>query len=239
MPVLAEFRSAAQIGDRVNSSMLQPEIGTAIEGRGHADVESAIASQHRRILAVPFYSFFIDHEHGHARAVFRVVPDLLDCIDGGIDGRRVHLAPLRALVIIQVIAVDRRRNRERLESEERFVLIPLSARCEHAAEGGKAYVVQLLALEVEELELRACIVFVLSEQLAAKDAHALEHGLTLRNNFLPVCPLRTGCVSHKHMVVRSVFVSGDIELSLQHIAAVEKVLGGGHFHRCCPSLQIH
>src|SRR5438270_11230365 len=103
----------------------------------------------------------MDDEHGDARAVFRVIPLLLNFIGGGVDGWRVDFGPERwrqwaiefsffpidqraYMADRQIHVVDRRCDRERLESIEKFVAIPFAVSTEDSADGGQRDVTQLL-----------------------------------------------------------------------------------------------
>ncbi len=96
MPVFTELGTAAQIGDRVNATVLHPEIHAAVESRFQRDVETAIAGQQSRILAVLLDSLFVDDKHRNFRAIFRRVPNLLHVVGGRIDGGRVDFSPEHA-----------------------------------------------------------------------------------------------------------------------------------------------
>src|SRR5208282_3821085 len=89
MPVFSELGTAAQVGDRVNATVLHPEKHAAAETWRQRDVKTAVAGEQRGILAVLLDSLLADDKHRDFRAVFRGVPDLLHVISGRIDGRRV------------------------------------------------------------------------------------------------------------------------------------------------------
>src|ERR1700682_1806950 len=95
MPVFAEFGAAPQVGYGKHATVFQPQIAVSHKARGQADVESAVSGQKGRVLAVKRQAFFVKHEHGHARTIFRVEPDLLDFITGRIDSWSVNFAPQR------------------------------------------------------------------------------------------------------------------------------------------------
>ena len=60
---------------------------------------------------------------------------------------------------------------------------------EDISEGRQRNIGELLAIEREKLQFGGCVVFVLREQLAASHARALQHGIGLRDDFLPVLAL--------------------------------------------------
>ena len=168
MPVFSELGAPAQVCHGIDSAVFQPKIGAPVEDRSDADIEASVAREQRRIFGVLLKPFFVDHEHGDARAILRVVPDLVDLIGRGLDRRRFHLAPEGSLVIVQIVTEDGGRHSERLETKECFILVPLATRCENSTDRRQGNVVELLALDVEELELGAGIVLVLREKLSAE-----------------------------------------------------------------------
>jgi hypothetical protein len=125
MPVFAKLGAAAQVGDRVNTAVLHPEIHAAAESRRQRDVKAAIAGQQCWVLAVFLDSLLADDKHRNLRAVLRGVPNLLHVIGRRIDGGRVNFGPQRAFHIGQINAVNRGWDGERLESEKRI-------RCDHS-----------------------------------------------------------------------------------------------------------
>ena len=79
VPILAKLIAAAQLHVSINSAMLQKhQHGIAVEDRGARQIESAITGEHGWIPAVERQPFLIDQEHGHASAIFRFEPELLD-----------------------------------------------------------------------------------------------------------------------------------------------------------------
>src|ERR1700689_4442350 len=117
MPVLSELGTAAQVRYCVDAAVLHPEIHAAVEGWRQRDVKTTVAGHQGWVLAVFLDSLFVDYKHWDLRAIFRVVPDLLDVIGRGIDGRRIYFGPERALYVAQIHAINRGRNSEGLESK--------------------------------------------------------------------------------------------------------------------------
>src|SRR5207302_10045831 len=153
VPVLAELGAASQVGNREDASMLQPEIAPAGKSGREAHVESAVTGKQRGVLAVELKSFFVKDEHRNLGAVLRRVPDLANFKCRRINARRGYFVPQRRLTRGQLDLVDGRRNRERLESEERFFAIPVTAESLNRADAREFHVAQRFAIEVEKLEL--------------------------------------------------------------------------------------
>ena len=161
MPVFSELGAAAQVGDRVNATVLHPEIHAAAESRRQRDVETSVSGQQRGVLAILLDSLFTDDKHRNFRSVLRVVPNLLDVVGGRIDGGRVHFGPKRALHAGQIDAVNRRWHGEGLESEKDFVAVIAAGGIENASDRGKRNVGEFPAVEPKQLQFGSRIVFVL------------------------------------------------------------------------------
>ena len=85
---------------------------------------------------------------------------------------------------------------------------------------------------------------VLRQQLAAGHAHALQHGVRLRDKFLPVLALGVGRIGNKNAIVGRIFVGGDVEFACKKIGAVKEILpvvisSGGLFDwRSCKYISV-
>src|ERR1700685_1549999 len=127
MPLFPELRPAAQMGHGENTATLKPKKAITRKARSQADVESTIARQQRRILAVQHQTLLVKNKHRNLGPILRRKPDLIDLISRRINRRRVHSGPkLRLRVLPEIDAINAGRNRERLESEKGFVAVPLS-----------------------------------------------------------------------------------------------------------------
>ena len=74
--------------------------------------------------------------------------------------------------------------------------------------------------------------FVLREQLAAGHARILQHGVRLRDEFLPAVTLGIGRISDKDPIVGRIFIGGDVELAVKELGA------GSDFERRAFRLEI-
>src|SRR5437660_627539 len=99
MPFLAVLVAAAQIGHRPDATALQPGIASAREVGPARRVEAAVAGEDGGCAPVELLVLAPDDEHGHARAVLRVVEDLVDREGFGIDGHVEPEVQLRATVL--------------------------------------------------------------------------------------------------------------------------------------------
>ncbi len=133
--------------------MLQPQINVAVELRREADVEPAIPSQERRIVSILLQSFLVHQKHRHPRPIFRVVPLLLNFVSRSINRRRIHLGPQRRSPRLQVVTINRARNRKRLKSVKDLIAIPFSLGRENGADRRQCQVAEQTASEIEYLKL--------------------------------------------------------------------------------------
>ena len=70
MPALTILASAAQVGNRINTPLLQPErIGSTKTWR-NANIETPIAIEHGGILAIQDKAFFMGDHHRDSRPIF-------------------------------------------------------------------------------------------------------------------------------------------------------------------------
>ena len=69
VPVLAELRSPAQVGQREDSAAVQPHPQAGVEVRRLADPVAAVSREQRRVRAVEPRALAAHDAHGHARAV--------------------------------------------------------------------------------------------------------------------------------------------------------------------------
>src|ERR1700746_2581459 len=69
VPVLAKFRTPAQIGDCEHATCPQPQIATANKLRRHTQVETAISSQQCGIFSVELQALSVKNKHGHTSAI--------------------------------------------------------------------------------------------------------------------------------------------------------------------------
>ena len=69
VPRLAELTSPAQVGQRVDATVLCPGHGRGGETGKLAEIEAAVAGEQRRVRSVPLKTFLIHDEHRNARAV--------------------------------------------------------------------------------------------------------------------------------------------------------------------------
>src|SRR5262252_3770718 len=71
VPFLTVFATAAQIGDGIDTALVQPDASEGPEKEGaHADLISAIAFQQCRISASECCPFATNDIQGHTRAIF-------------------------------------------------------------------------------------------------------------------------------------------------------------------------
>ena len=95
-----------------------------------------------------------------------------------------------------------------MESKEHFVTIPSSRLMPKTVPiAGRDDIANLLAFEIENLQLRRCVLLVLREELPAIDGNALQHGIALRNDFLPVVALEVSGIGNEHAIARRVFIA--------------------------------
>ena len=95
MPLLAVLAAAAHIRGSVNDTLFEQSYAQGAKSGRSCDVESTVAVEQCRIIAVELEAFLVRYEHRHARAIFAVVENFL-CfvirgietwnIDGAIDG---------------------------------------------------------------------------------------------------------------------------------------------------------
>src|ERR1700689_4223047 len=92
MPCRAELATAANIGQHINSAMLQPELARhRMVVRRIRDLESAISGQQSRIRAVVANILAMYHEVRHLGSILRCRFELLDDIGAGVKLRLLRL----------------------------------------------------------------------------------------------------------------------------------------------------
>src|SRR5580692_8173345 len=126
MPLFSKLRTTAQVGHGENSTVFKPKITISRKARSHADIESTIAGQQSRILAVQGQTLLVENEHRNLGSNFRREPNLIDPVSRRINRRHIHSGPeFGNLVLPEIDAINAGRYRERLESEKSLVAVPL------------------------------------------------------------------------------------------------------------------
>ena len=106
VPGVAIFRPAAEVGDGIDSAVLDPgDVGRA-EARSQGDVEAAIAIEQRRCRTAG--TLLAHDEHRYAGAVLRRVKPLLDHDRVGIE-RKLGCRPFARATAGRVVPVNCRR----------------------------------------------------------------------------------------------------------------------------------
>ena len=77
MPGAAVFAAASDVGGGEHAAHLEPCGVNRREGRLHREVEAAVTAQTHGSAPVARHVFAMDDEHRNARAVARLVPDLI------------------------------------------------------------------------------------------------------------------------------------------------------------------
>ena len=95
--------------------------------------------------------------------------------------------------------------------------MPLGSK--YSADRGKLDVADLLAVEIEKLQLRRCVLFILRKKLSTVDGRALQHGVRLRDEFFPVLAIIIAGVGDEDAIARRVFVGRDVELAFVDVGA--------------------
>ena len=140
---------------------------------------------------------------------------------------------------LQIDAINARRNRKRLKAEKHFVTVPSAAGSKHSADRWERDVADLLAVEIKKFQLRAGILFILRKQLAAEDGRALQHGVRLRDQFLPCLAIIIPRVGDKHAVARRVLICRDVEFAVINFSTVQKILSCSDPRRRRTSFHVH
>ena len=99
-------------------------------------------------------------------------------------------------------------NPKNISSRSQRPPVRIPCRCAGSA------VAELLAVEIKKLQLRTGVLLVLREELAAEDGRALQYGVALRDDFLPVLAFVLPASATKTRIARRVFVGGDVDLAV-------------------------
>ena len=125
-----------------------------------------------------------------------------------------------------------------MESEKDFAAVITAGGGENASDLWQQDVGELLAIKPKQLQFGSRVVFVLRQQFAAGYARVLEHGVGLRDDFLPVFALGIGGVSYKDAITGRIFVAGDVEFALEYFRSLKKLSSGSDFCRRVFRLKI-
>ena len=222
MPLLTVFAATPEIRHGIDAAQLQPHRHAHAEARRLRDVEAPIGVEIRRVCAIQLQALLVREEHRHACAVLAVVKDLLCLVSGGVE---VHLrrAEHRALSAAHIIAIYGARRGEARERVECLRVRPLAAEAARAAQPRQRDFPQRLARPAEELHRAAGVLEIRADELVAHEVHALERVRGLRDDFLPVRPLRLRRVDGDDAATRSL----QVRVEPEHAAIVvhEAVVG--------------
>ena len=75
---------------------------------------------------------------------------------------------------------------------------PLAAGCEHGADCGQGNVVEFLALQIKQFELRAGILLVLRKKFPPKTPTPCNTASSRRNDLFPIFALGIDSIHHEH-----------------------------------------
>ena len=187
VPVAAVLPAAAQVRDRQHAAHLEPGEAGRGEAGGQGDVETAVAVEQRRVVAVLLDALAVGDEHRDARAVAALVEDLLRlvAVEVGVDR---GAADQRTLAGTHVVAVDLRRRAETRVGVEGLRLLPAAAEAAGAADARQFDFAGLGrgvgAVRFGEADDRARVVQVVEDQLAADGGGVGERVLGFRDHLV-------------------------------------------------------
>src|SRR5579863_4111026 len=115
----------------------------------------------------------------------------------------------------------------------------MAARSKDCANRGKFDVAQLLAVEIEELQLGSRVLLVLREKFSAVYCGTLKHSISLRDQFLPVLAIVVPRVGDEEAIARGVFIRRDVEFAVVDLAAVEKIFARSDTRGRSAGFQVH
>src|SRR5215813_13395563 len=210
MPLLAVFGAAPQIGLRINAAHLHPDQIADRKRRRQRDAKTPVAVEQRRILTVELQTLFVRDEHRHARAVLAVVEDLLGFVIGRIE-INLRFAIDLALARLHVVAINGGRRDKAGESVKGFGVFALPAESNGRADAGQLDLTDELSVQVEELDLRARVFQVGSDEMVADQAHAFERFGRLRHKLFPARAIRIARVNRNDAASRGVQVGAEPE----------------------------
>src|SRR5947209_8296916 len=135
VPLLAVLAAAPHVRRRIDETLFEKRETRRTEVRRRRDVEAAVAVEHRRVSAVELQSFFVNEEHGNARAVLARVEDLFGLVVRRLEARNFGRVEDGGVARGDVVAIDRRREVEGREGVEDYAVVLQSA--EAARDAGR------------------------------------------------------------------------------------------------------
>src|SRR6266446_1039760 len=102
--------------------------------------------------------------------------------------------------------------------------VPLAPNSKDTSDGGQLHIASQLAITIKQPELRTGILFIARKQLSVDDANALQHGIVLGDDLLPISSRGGGGIGYESPVSRRIFISRYKYLAVENLSAIQKVL---------------
>ncbi len=185
MPVLAEFSSATQSGHGEHATVLGPHHRVVAERRSLADIKAAVGGHQRRIRSVELQPLLVEKEHGHARLIFRLVPNLLHFELGRVH-RYSRPGPFGQRTLRNVETINRRWDGEGLEGQKCFGMPPPACDSIHIAQCRQRNFSRGLSVRFKNFQFRSCVARILGDDFSADRSKSFQSRFALRNRFLPI-----------------------------------------------------
>ena len=125
-----------------------------------------------------------------------------------------------------------------MESEENLIAVITAGGAENISNGWQRNIGKLLAVEPKQFQFGSGVMFVLCQQFAAGHAHALQHGVGLRDDFFPIFALGVVSVGNEDAIVRRILIGGDVEFAGKEVGAVKEILSSSDFERSVFRLEV-
>ena len=237
MPLLAIFAATAQHGVNVYTAALHERNHVRQEVGLVRHVESAVAVEQQRVLAVQLQTLLMRDEERSACAVLRGVEEHLRnvvlCAE-----REFRRRQQRALRRSHIVVVDGARRGVRRERVEQFFLSACAAHgC--GAECGQRNLAESLAVGVVNVKLVAVVLGILQyHAVVGGERHVLEHALALAHQLFPVGVAWVAHVCHHESVLRRAGVGEYVHAvadSLHRRIDIARV--GAHLYELCVCLR--
>ena len=149
-------------------------------------------------------------EHRHPRAILALEKHLPGLVSLGIE-IDLWLAQQRALAGLDVVAIDRRRGRVAGEPIERLAIFAAPAESAGRADAGQFDFPQQLAGRVEHLDLRLGVLEIQRDEAFAHEVDILQDFVGLRDDFLPIGPLRLRHFDGDQAAARGIEIGAEVE----------------------------
>src|SRR4030095_2710022 len=183
VPFLAVLAAAAQVRDRENSSHLHPNQTRWSKARRLGNVESAVAVEVGRILAVALDSLFVGEEHRHARAIAAFEKDLLGRVGVGIKFY-FRFENQFASAFVEIVTENFRGRGVTGERVKRLAIFALAGESGGGSDSGQGDLAIARAVELEQSHYAMRVVQIERDETLAHAADRFEFVFRLRADFV-------------------------------------------------------